>query len=198
MLDTYGRSYVQPYIERTAKQFLNWGLKANHVTGIAFVTGILASVCVYFDHPIMGVIVLWLSGFLDAVDGSMARISKASSAWGTVLDVTFDRMVEVGIILALALRHPEPFTLLLLLILAVSIIIVMTIFLTVGAVSDKQSEKSFYYQPGLAERTEGFILFSLMVLFQGNLPFWTIVFIVVELFTGMQRLLEAKRILKDK
>ncbi|WP_071396533.1 CDP-alcohol phosphatidyltransferase family protein [Bacillus tuaregi] len=197
MLDTHGRIYVQPLIERTAKGLLRLGLSANQITVTAFLVGVAASVIIYFDQPYLGVAVLWISGFLDAVDGSMARLSRTSSGWGTVLDVTFDRVVEVGIIIALALRHPEPKILFLLMLLASSIIIVMTIFLTVGAVSDKQSEKSFYYQPGLAERTEGFILFSLMVLFQSYLVYTTILYIFIELFTGMQRLLEARRILKE-
>ena len=197
MLDTHGRTYVQPIIERTAKGLLGLGLTPNQITVTAFIVGVAASVVTYYDQPYLGVAILWLSGFLDAVDGSMARLSHSSSSWGTVLDVTFDRIVEVGIIIALSLRHPEPNILFLLMLLAISIIITMTIFLTVGAVSDKQSEKSFYYQPGLAERTEGFILFSLMVLLQSHLAIVTILFIAVELFTGMQRLLEARRILKE-
>ena len=197
MLDTHGRKYVQPMIEKTAHGFLRRGLTANQITVAAFLIGVSASVFVYFGYPILGMGILWLSGFFDAVDGSMARLSRTSSSWGTVLDVTFDRIVEVGIIIALALRHPEPLILFLLMLLSISIIITMTIFLTVGAVSDKQSEKSFYYQPGLAERTEGFILFSLMVLVQSHLAIVTILFICVELFTGLQRLLEAKRILQQ-
>lgn len=197
MLDTYGRSYVQPFIEKTSRWLVTLGLKANHITYIAFVIGLSASVLVYFDKPLMAVAVLWVSGFLDAVDGSMARLTRSSSSWGTVLDITFDRIVEIGIIIALALRHLEPDKLFLLLLLATSIIFTMTIFLTVGALSEKKSSKSFYYQPGLAERTEGFILFSLMVLFQSHLIFWTIVFLIVEIITGLQRLLEARKILKD-
>lgn len=197
MLDTHGRNTVQPLITMTASFFLKIGLKANHVTFIAFIVGILASVFVYFGEPIIGVVILWLSGFLDAVDGSMARYSKSSSAWGTVIDVTFDRIVEAGILVALALRNQDPKILLLFLFLAIAIIFTMTIFLTVGALSEKESYKSFYYQPGLAERTEGFILFSLMVLFQSHLSFWTIVFLIVEILTGLQRLLEAYRILRN-
>lgn len=198
MLDTHGRATVQPIISKAAYYLLKMGLKATHVTIIAFLIGILASVLVYLDHPIAGVSVLWFSGFLDAVDGSMARQSNTSSSWGTVLDVTFDRLVEAGVLVALALRHPEPDILFLFLLLAISIIFTMTIFLTVGALSEKESYKSFYYQPGLAERTEGFILFSLLIIFQSQLVFWTIVFIIVEVVTGLQRLLEARRILRDK
>lgn len=197
MLDTYGRSFVQPHIQKTANLLLRLGLHANHVTWLAFYIGIGASVLVFLDQPIWGVIILWISGFLDAVDGSMARQSKSSSGWGTVLDVTLDRVVEIGILVALALLYPEPKILFLLLLLAVSIIFTMTVFLTVGAVSDKQSEKFFYYQPGLAERTEGFIIFSLMVLFQGQLILWICVFLAVEIITGLQRLIEARRILKN-
>jgi archaetidylinositol phosphate synthase len=197
MLDTHGRAAVQPIISKTAQSLLKMGLSANHVTYLALFVGIMASVFVYLGQPVLGVAVLWLSGFLDAVDGSMARISKSSSSWGTVLDVTFDRVVEAGILVALALRHPEPHVLLLFLFLAISIIFTMTIFLTVGAVSEKESYKSFYYQPGLAERTEGFILFSLLALFQSHLVLWTIIFIGVEITTGIQRLLEARRILKS-
>ncbi|MEH6956406.1 CDP-alcohol phosphatidyltransferase family protein [Neobacillus drentensis] len=197
MLDTHGRAAVQPIISKTAHNLLKVGLNANHVTYIAFFIGIIASVLIYLGQPIVGVAVLWLSGFLDAVDGSMARQSKTSSSWGTVLDVTFDRVVEAGILVALALRHPEPNVLMLFLLLAISIIFTMTIFLTVGALSEKESYKSFYYQPGLAERTEGFILFSLLVLFQSHLVFWTIIFIGVEITTGIQRLLEARKILKS-
>ncbi|MCL6570904.1 MAG: CDP-alcohol phosphatidyltransferase family protein [Bacillus sp. (in: Bacteria)] len=197
MLDTHGRAAVQPIISKTAHYLLKIGLSANQVTYISFFIGIMASILVYFGQPIAGVIVLWLSGFLDAVDGSMARKSKTSSPWGTVLDVTLDRVVEAGVLVALALRHPEPNILLLFLFLAISIIFTMTIFLTVGALSEKESYKSFYYQPGLAERTEGFILFSLLVLFQSHLVFWTIIFIGVEIITGIQRLLEARKILKS-
>lgn len=57
------------------------------------------------------------------------------------MDVTFDRIVEVSVILGVAFLHPDITWALLL--LSVSIIISMTIFLTVGAVSEKQGMKSF-------------------------------------------------------
>lgn len=192
MLDTHGRKFVQPIIEKTAKGLLRIGLSANQVTYIAFVIGLSTGPLIYFEYPFWAVFALWLSGFLDAVDGSMARLTK-TSPWGTVLDVSFDRLVEISAILGLAFRFPDVMWALLL--LSVSIIYSMTIFLTVGAVSEKQGMKSFYYQAGVAERTEGFILFSLMMIFTDYLLVLTLLFFAVELFTGLQRLFEAKRIL---
>lgn len=192
MLDTHGRKYVDPIINATAKRLVKLGIEANTITIFAFVIGILASVAVYFQNPWLGVLLLWLSGFFDTVDGAMARMTKPSE-FGTVLDVTFDRIVEIGIFLALGLRYEEAaFPLL---VLCCAIIISITIFLVVGAVAEKRGMKSFYYQAGVAERTEGFIMSSLMVLFPQYLVVLTYIYAFLVAFTALQRFVEAKKIL---
>ncbi|MGP4069586.1 CDP-alcohol phosphatidyltransferase family protein [Halobacillus sp. B29] len=193
MLDTHARKYVQPSIEKTASFLLRRGRTPNQITILALIAGLSTSILYLGGYPILGVIVLWVSGFLDAVDGTMARHTK-SSPFGTVMDVTFDRIVEVAMIVAIAYLHPEVMWPLLL--LSVSIIISMTVFLVVGAVSEKAGIKSFYYQAGAAERSEGFIFFSIMLLFPNFLLWSTLLFFAVELFTGIQRFIEAKRILQ--
>ncbi len=192
MLDTHGRKFVQPIIKYLANIFICLGVTANQVTILAFLLGILASVLVYFGFPKLGVLILWFSGLLDAIDGSIARI-KGSNLFGALMDVTFDRVVEITFVVALALRYPKYNFLFILLVS--SIVISMTIFLTVGSLSNKISEKSFYYQAGVAERTEGFIFFSAMVLFPKYLKLILIIFVVIILFTAMQRMAEAKKIL---
>jgi archaetidylinositol phosphate synthase len=194
MLDTHARKYVQPVIQRTSKGFLSIGLNANQVTWIAFILGLAAGVLVYLGVLGVAISVLWVSGFLDAVDGSMAREQNRMTPWGTVMDVTFDRIVELGIIIALAIRFPQAQFLLIL--LTSGIVFSMTVFLTVGALSEKKGMKSFYYQAGLAERTEGFILFSVMILLPHWLLWSTGLFLLVEVFTGLQRMFEARRLLK--
>lgn len=192
MLDTHARKYVDPYIQKTAKLLARQGFMANQITLLAFLIGISSGIFVFLGFPLLATIVLWISGFLDAVDGAMARLTRAS-AWGTVLDVTFDRIVEISVILGLAFCFPQCTWALLL--LSVSIIISMTVFLTVGAVSQNKGTKSFYYQAGIAERTEGFIMFSGMMIFNNYLTGITLAFTGMIIFTALQRLLEAKRIL---
>ena len=193
MLDTYARKYIQPAVDKTADILLDNGLTANGVTHIAFVIGISAGPLIYFDQPYWAVFALWLSGFLDVVDGTMARKTKPSP-WGTLLDITFDRLVEIGIILGLAFRFPDAAWALLL--LSGTIVVSMTVFMTVGALSEHRGVKSFYYQAGLAERSEGFILFTLMTLFSTHLTAITLIFFAIQVITISQRLLEARRILK--
>lgn len=192
MLDTKGRKYVQPVINKIADMFLKLGLKADTATFIALLLGLSASFTLYFGYNILAVILLWLSGLMDAVDGTIARKTK-STPFGTLIDIVFDRIVEISIIIVSALKYPGcRFSMVILL---SSIILSMTVFLTVGALSEKHSEKSFYYQPGLAERTEGFIFFSLMMLMQKHISIIAILFALTIFYTAAQRVIEAKKIL---
>lgn len=193
MLDTHGRKYINPVIQKVADLFIKLKLTANTITKIAFIIGIFSGVFIYFEKENLAIVVLWLSGLLDAVDGEVARREKNTTAWGTLMDITFDRVVELSVIIGLGLRFPD--SRIHLLFLTSAIIISMTIFLTVGALSEKKGAKSFYYQAGIMERTEGFILFTLMAIFNQWLSSLTILYAILVLITAMQRIFEAKRIL---
>ncbi|MCC0674091.1 CDP-alcohol phosphatidyltransferase family protein [Clostridioides sp. ES-S-0145-01] len=193
MLDTHARKYVEPFIIKGAEFFLKLKLTPNNVTIIALIVGISTSLFIYLDMEVLAIITLWVSGYLDAVDGDMARSSNKTSLFGTLMDITFDRIVEISMILVFGLKMID--VRLNLMILLSSILMSMTIFLTVGALTDKKGMKSFYYQAGVAERSEGFILFTLMILFQSYIGTIANLFSIVVLFTAVQRLLEAKKIL---
>lgn len=193
MLDTHARKYVNPIIELGAKFLLKLKLTPNNVTILALLLGISTSIFLYFDMQVVAVIVLWISGYLDAVDGAMARRSNSSSSFGTLLDIVSDRIVEVSIVLVLGIKFID--VRYNLIVLNACILMSMTIFLTVGALSEKKGVKSFYYQAGVAERSEGFIFFSLMILFPGYLRIITNIFSILITVTAIQRFLEAKRLL---
>lgn len=193
MLDTHGRKYVDPIINGGANFLLKLKLTANNVTVIALLVGILTSVFIYLDMNIAAVVTLWISGYLDAVDGAMARKTNTTSLFGTLMDITFDRVVETSMILVLALKYVD--ARMNFIVLLICIIISMTIFLTVGALAEKNGMKSFYYQAGVAERSEGFLLFSLIILFPNYVLFFTNIFSFIIFITIIQRIVEAKKIL---
>jgi archaetidylinositol phosphate synthase len=194
MLDTHGRKYISPLFKAMANFFLRLKMTPNNITVIGFLIGLLPFVFIYFDKYLIAVLFLWISGFFDAVDGEMARISDNSTPFGTLMDVTFDRIVELGVILAIALKHPQ--FRLELLFLTAAIILSMTIFLTVGALSENKGSKSFYYQAGVAERTEGFLLFTLMILIPKHIALISNIFSILIAITAIQRMIEAKKLLK--
>lgn len=193
MLDTHARKYVNPIIEIGAKFFLKLKLTPNNVTILALLLGISTSIFIYFDMKIIAVIVLWLSGYLDAVDGAMARRSNLSSSFGTLLDIVSDRIVEVSMILVIGLKFVD--VRYYLIVLTTCILMSMTVFLTVGAMSEKKGVKSFYYQAGVAERSEGFIFFSMMILFPNYLDITINLLSILIIITIAQRFLEAKKLL---
>ena len=193
MLDTHARKYVNPIIELGAEFLLKLKLTPNNVTILALLLGVSTSIFLYFDMQIIAVTLLWVSGYLDAVDGAMARRSNRASSFGTLLDIVSDRIVEVSIVLVLGLKFVD--VRYNLIVLTVCILMSMTIFLTVGALSEKKGVKSFYYQAGVAERSEGFIFFSLMILIPSYLGIITNIFSILIIITAIQRFLEAKRLL---
>lgn len=196
MLDTRGRKYVDPLIEKISDYLIKLGLTPNQVTVLAFMIGISSGIAIIFRLKFLAIILLWTSGLMDAVDGAMARKTSQTTALGTLMDITFDRIVEISVIVSLGYLYPKAgFELVL---LSCSIIISMTIFLTVGALSETKGKKTFYYQAGLAERTEGFIMFSFMIIFTDRLSIITLIYTAAIIFTAAQRFYEAKRVLKQK
>ncbi|WP_074033248.1 CDP-alcohol phosphatidyltransferase family protein [Exiguobacterium sp. AT1b] len=193
MLDTYGSRYVQPVIERGANRLIKWNFTPNEITILGGIIGVSTGIFIYNDMHWTAVILLWLSGLFDVLDGTMARKSK-TTGFGTVLDLVLDRFVELSVVIALALRYPEYMPIFLILI--GSFVIAMTLFLAVGASSSRRSEKTFYYQPGIIERTECFILFTLMILFPNWVGVIALIFLVLEVMTITQRFIEARRILR--
>lgn len=188
MIDTHFRKYGNFIFERTGRTFISIGLTPKVVTILALGLGLCASGAFYFDNVWLSITLLWLSGFLDAVDGQMARILKTSSNTGALMDIVFDRVVELSFILVLGLKFPEDnFTFMLLL---ASIVLSMTVFLTVGALSNKSTEKAFYYQAGLMERTETFLFFTGLMIFSELVGVLALIFAICIFFTAGQRMVE--------
>lgn len=192
MLDTNARKYIQPLLDAIANGCQRVGMSANTLTVLGMLVGVAAAGLVAAGYFISGFVVLWLSGLIDAADGTLARLTTPSPL-GAILDITFDRFVEISMIAALAIRFNDArFELL---VLAGIIAIAMSLFLSIAAAVANTSVKSFHYAPGLGERTEAFICFSFMILDHTRLILWTWVFIGVIVFTMLQRAHHARRML---
>lgn len=196
MLDTYGRKYMDKYFNITADFLLKLKLTPTKVTVVALVLGLCASFLYYFDNIFLSIGLLWLSGYLDAVDGAMARKSKAVTKTGTLLDIFFDRVVELAFIVVFALKHED--AVFALLCLTCTIVMSMSVFLTSGMLVENKGKKSFHYQAGLMERTEGFIMFTIMILINRYMLYMTFLYAILIAFTVFQRLRESIKILEGK
>lgn len=196
MLDTHARKYVDKYIDKGSDFLLKLKLTPIRVTFMALILGLGASVVYYLGFKFTSIAILWLSGYLDAVDGAMARKSKSITKLGTLLDIFFDRVVELVFIIIFALRHGV--AVFALLCLTCTIVMSMSVFLTSGMLIENKGKKSFHYQAGLMERTEGFIMFTLMMIFNKYMMQITFVYAALIAFTIFQRLRESIKLLEDR
>ena len=195
MIDTRGRARFDRLFDRAAQSLLDRGLRPNQVTAAAFVTGLGAGLTLFAGFPWPAAGLLWLSGFFDVVDGSMARQNGTASPLGALWDILSDRVVELAIFWALALRFPQ--SQLAMLALVSAVLLSMTVFLTTGILAKNTGKKSFYYQSGLMERTEGFIASTAMMLLpQWLVPLtWTYAGLIG--ITILQRLNETRRLIRE-
>jgi CDP-diacylglycerol--glycerol-3-phosphate 3-phosphatidyltransferase len=192
MLDTYGRKHISKIINKVGHYCYKKNITPNNVTYLALFLGLGAAVALYLNQILLSLSLLWTSGFFDVLDGELARISKMSSQQGMLMDIFFDRAVESSILIAIALISIDLRINIIFLFFA--ILMSMTIFLISGNIIKNTTVKSFYYQAGLMERTEGFIMLSLIIIFQN--AFIINLFTLLVFITVIQRFSETMSYLK--
>ena len=181
-------------LDAVAGTLVRAGVTPNGLSGAALALGIAAALLFYLDRGWWALLVLLVSGLLDAVDGRVARRGPGSSPWGGVLDLTFDRIVEAAVLLGIALPHPERH--LPALVLACTWYVNLCVFLAVGAASEKHPEKIIAYPPGLLERTEALIFVLVVLLAPRVAPAAGYVYAALEIVTAAQRFRYGRRALR--
>ncbi len=195
VLDTHARRWVQPVFEALARMLASRGVSPVAVTLASLLAGLAAAGCIMVDWTAGFLVFLWLCGLLDAVDGTLARLQGRASRVGALIDIVCDRAVEAAVIVAFGARYPE--IRMHLLALCAAVILSLTVFLTAAAALPASTNKSFHYQAGLTERTEGFLFFSLMALWPGGMAVVTLIFAAAVLVTAGQRLWVTVRFFRD-
>lgn len=193
MIDSHFRSFWQSLLfEPLASFFAFCRVQPAHVTLLAFIFGLLCLPALYFHERLIAVLMLLISGLLDAVDGTLARKLGTSSAGGAIMDIISDRAVEAAVVLGLYLYAPSERAILCLILLA-SFYLCVTTFLLSGIFGHNTSNKSFHYSAGLIERTETFIFFPVVILWDQTFFWATILFSGLVFFTSLLRLLQMLR-----
>lgn len=165
MIDTYCRNFYQKiFIDPLLQRKRLDKLTPNLLTELSCIFGVIVCPLIAFGHPFMAVLFLLISGFLDTLDGSIARHRKISTVQGAVMDIISDRLVEFSVLLGLFFVEPNSRGFSCMLMLG-SAYLCITSFLIVGVFTKNNSQKSFFYSWGLIERSEVFIFFLLMILF---------------------------------
>ncbi len=194
MIDSRYRKIFQPAFDVVGTVAVKTRVSPNQITSIAFVIGISAGVLIAFSQYILAAILLAVSGILDVLDGTVARITGKSSPLGAFLDMVFDRLVESAVILGFYFAFPEHSIFYML--FFISVIFNFATFSVAGALMKNTGKKSMHYDPGIAERTETFITFWLMMLFPQVSHYILFAFTIIIFITGGIRFIKIQKYMR--
>jgi archaetidylinositol phosphate synthase len=199
MLDTFltrAGSASDDALAAIARGLHRSGVTPNGLTYTALASGLVAALLFYCDHGWWAYALVLLSGLLDAVDGRVARLGPGPTVWGGVIDLLCDRIVEAAILLGIAVPHPDWH--LSALVVAATWYVNISVFLVVGAASDRVSAKVIDYPPGLLERSELLLFAFIVIAFPVAVPAVAYLYAVLELVTAAQRFRYGRRVLRGE
>ncbi len=169
MLDAYIRPIIDPPLNRIGKELGNYGITANQVTAVGFVTGVLTMLMIMTEQYHFAFFLIVLNRFCDGIDGAVARHCGLSD-FGGFLDIVADFVIYAGIVFAFGIAKPESMTYAAFLMF--SFIGPITSFLAYAIIAskrkvhtEKRGKKSFYHLGGICEGSETtafLILFCLL------------------------------------
>jgi CDP-diacylglycerol--glycerol-3-phosphate 3-phosphatidyltransferase len=109
MLSRYAKAFFNRLFTPLARGLLAIGVGPDVVTWIGTL-GVSAAAFVFYPRGefFVGTLVITAFVFSDTLDGTMARLSGRSSAWGAFLDSTLDRVADASVFLALLLWFAGP------------------------------------------------------------------------------------------
>ncbi len=201
MLDRHITPLIKPALESMASGLAGRGVRADHVTLIAFAIGIIAMICIAFHAYLVATILILVSRLCDALDGAVARQTEATDAGG-FLDIALDFLFYAGIVLAFAFAAPRANALP----AAVSLMTFVgttSSFLAFAALAAKRGitsmeypDKSFYFLGGLAEATETLIIFIAMCIWPRWFPQLAYAFAAICAITTFTRIVGGYQALK--
>lgn len=186
MIDSYYRKFYQRTCVEPLLPFLQ-GFSLQLLTLTGLILGLAVCPMLALGFPMWALGALWLSGFFDTLDGSLARSQNTASPKGAALDIISDRGVEIAVIMGLFLIDTHLRALACMLMLS-AILLCITTFLVAGIFTENQSTRSFHYSPGWIERSEAFIFFTLMIISPEMFFTVSYLFSFLTLITAIMRL----------
>ena len=85
-------------------RFLVGRMSPNALSLVGFLLSLLAASQVALGHLLWGGLLVLLAGFVDLLDGAVARLGGKATPFGAVLDSALDRLSEAAVLLGLVVH----------------------------------------------------------------------------------------------
>jgi len=179
------RRQSKKILQPIAKGFVKAKITANTITLLGFLISFLyLGIMLYLKNVILGIILLALSAFMDALDGEIARMSGKAGPKGSFLDSSLDRIEDINYISGLYALGYNPLVLGIL----IGVSLVIPYLRAKGESLGLKMEGR-----GIIERGERIIFLLLLLviyLFSFNISYYfLLIFLVLSIVTVIQRFL---------
>lgn len=162
------------------------GITPNQITVLGFVASLVAGYFFFTSQPLWGGVMILVTGFLDVLDGGVAKASGKVSRFGGVLDSALDRYSDLVIIGAIILGGLcDPIW---------GILAMVGSFMVSYVRARGEAEGVRMAGVGFMERAERLVVLLVAAVF-GYTWLGIIVLAVLANFTALQRLYHARKVL---
>ena len=186
------RNKFDPLLEKVSIGFASLGFGPNFWTWMGLILSIISAIMFSLHSPSIGVnwytstvlggIFLLIAGFFDAIDGSIARVTKKTSALGGFLDSILDKVSEIIIFIGILIGNfTDPVLVLVTLSLAILVSYTRARADAIGV--DLKGK-------GIAERAERILILSILAFipFRDNISVALWIISILATITILERL----------
>lgn len=202
MLDRFSIKVIRAPLTLAAKGIYKTGLKADHITLLGFLIGVLALPALAMQAYDIALVCIILNRIFDGLDGAVARIQGITDSGG-FLDITLDflfySLVPFGFVLADPSANAVAGALLIFAFIGTG-----CSFLAFAIMASKRQienpvyqHKSLYYIGGLTEGTETIACFVLFCIFPQHFALIAYIFAALCWVTTASRIWAGYQTLKD-
>lgn len=195
MFEKQLRKATKGLVEGLATPFLALGISPNTISVVSLLVGVVAAYAIASGVLVHAVLLIVLSGVLDGVDGTVARLSGRTSKWGAFLDSTLDKIVEIVLFIGIYFYAPS---------LALPVMVCISVMMLssytnkhIAAFNVQTSgHRPFFYISSFADRTERLLLVVLALLLPAYMEYLLYAYIVLLSLSVFQRIWEGYKLLQ--
>ena len=200
MLDEELRRSVKPLYKLPARILSERGVTGDALTWVSLGIGALCLVTTALGLNTAALVLWLLNRLFDGIDGEVARLRKEASDLGAFVDIVADFFMYGGLLLALAIQHPD--ARLALVVLFFAYYLNGTVFLTLSGIlerlkKERLTERGLHFRRSLTEGFETIVAGVLFLVLPDYVSPIAWVFAGMVFVSSAQRLWDGWRILRQ-
>jgi CDP-diacylglycerol--glycerol-3-phosphate 3-phosphatidyltransferase len=187
----YLREFFRGTLSKIAKKMVAWGISPNAIT-IFGVLGICLAACfIALGNLVIGGTIVFFMGFMDALDGAVARANGKLNRFGAMLDSFSDRYSEIliyfGLLIHLLGNGDETGVILVFAALSGSVL--------VSYVRARAESQNLDCEVGIMTRLERYLA-TVVMLLSGYIQLGLLIIAILSHFTAIHRMVYSWRQIK--